>query len=234
MKTIGLLGGMSWESTTSYYTLLNRGIAERLGTFHSAKIAMVSVDFHPLEEAMRSGDWGLCARILSGAAKDVERAGADLLLLCTNTLHKVAPNISQVINIPFLHIIDAAAEHIRRANMHTVGLLGTKFTMEDGFYHQILKEEYQIEVVTPNRNDREIVHNIIFEELCQGKIRRESKKEYLRIIKELGKNGAQGIIEGCTEIPMLIEQSDTAVPLFDTTKIHAEKAIQTALNPSEH
>jgi aspartate racemase len=229
MKTIGLIGGMSWESTTSYYSLLNRGIQQKLGGFHSAEIVMVSVNFQPLEEAMRLGNWDQCQKILVENAQRIEAAGADFLLLCTNTMHKVAPAITQAINIPFLHIADATGKRIKKSNIHTIGLLGTSFTMEEDFYRQRLADKHNLKVIIPSPEDRKIVHDIIFNELCRGKIKKQSKDEYLRIINEMKANGAQGVIEGCTEIGMLIKQHDTAMPLFDTTTLHVEQAIQTAL-----
>ncbi len=229
MKTIGLLGGMSWESTTSYYSLLNRGIQQKLGGFYSAKIVMVSVNFQPLEEAMRQGNWNKCQMILVESAQRVEAAGADFLLLCTNTMHKVAPAITQSINIPFLHIADATGSRIKESGINTIGLLGTRFTMEEDFYRQRLTDKFGLNVIIPTPEDRKIVHDIIFNELCQGKIREQSKDEYLRIIKKMQADGARGVIEGCTEIGMLIKQHDTTMPLFDTTTLHVDQAIQTAL-----
>ncbi len=220
---------MSWESTTSYYSLLNRGIQKKLGGFHSAKIIMVSVNFQPLEEAMRQGNWDKCQKILIESAQRIEAAGADFLLLCTNTMHKVAPAITQSINIPFLHIADATGKRIKESGIDAIGLLGTRFTMEEDFYRQRLEDKFGLKVIIPTPEDRQIVHDIIFNELCQGTIRDHSKNEYLRIIKRIRADGAQGVIEGCTEIGMLIKQHDTSMPLFDTTTLHVDQAIQTAL-----
>ncbi|MEH0022118.1 MAG: aspartate/glutamate racemase family protein [Desulfobacter sp.] len=228
MKTIGLLGGMSWESTVGYYRAINNGVRETLGGLHSAKIAMYSVDFAQIETLQHSGDWEGTAKILSEAAKNIQAAGADVLLICTNTMHKVAPEIEAAIQIPLLHIADATAEVIVDKGMKTVGLLGTAFTMEQEFYKGKLTNDYGLEVLTPNRHDRDLVHNVIYQELCMGKIRSGSKMEYLRIIDALAAQGAEAVILGCTEIGMLVNQADTKVALLDTTAIHAEKAIEYA------
>jgi aspartate racemase len=226
MKTVGLLGGMSWESTVGYYRAINEGVKNKLGGLHSAQIAMVSVDFGPIEKLQHQGDWEGTALILVEAAKRIEAAGADFLLICTNTMHKVAPQIEQAITIPILHIADATAETLIRNNMKTVGLLGTAFTMEQDFYKGRLEDKYGLKVIIPNADDRKIVHNVIYNELCLGKTELTSKHEYLRIISELSLNGAEAIILGCTEISMLVKQSDTNVPLYDTTEIYARKAVE--------
>lgn len=226
MKTVGLLGGMSWESTAGYYKAINEGVKNRLGGLHSAEIAMFSVDFAPIEELQHQGDWAGTALILSEAAKKIEAAGADFLLICTNTMHKVAPQIQEAIKIPILHIADATAEVLVKNGIKTVGLLGTAFTMEQEFYKGRLQENYGLEVIVPNPADRKIVHAVIYNELCVGKIISTSKIEYLRIIAELAKSGAEAVILGCTEISMLVSQSDTAVTLYDTTIIHASKAVE--------
>jgi aspartate racemase len=226
MKTVGLLGGMSWESTVGYYRAINEGVKNKLGGLHSAQIAMVSVDFGPIEKLQHQGDWEGTALILVEAAKRIEAAGADFLLICTNTMHKVAPQIEQAITIPILHIADATAETLIRDNIKTVGLLGTAFTMEQDFYKGRLEEKYGLKVITPNTSDRKIIHNIIYNELCLGKIELTSKHEYLRIMSELSLNGAEAIILGCTEISMLVKQADTHVPLYDTTEIHAKRAVE--------
>ena len=228
MKTIGLLGGMSWESTAHYYRAINEGVKNRLGDLHSAKIAMYSVDFEPIEKLQHAGDWAGTAKILAEAARNVEAAGADFLLICTNTMHKVAPEIAQAISIPILHIADATAEVLRDKGIGKVGLLGTAFTMEQDFYKGRLSEKYGLDVLVPDEADRRLVHRVIYQELCLGKIDSGSKKEYLRIIDGLAKRGAEGVILGCTEIGMLVSQGDTEVPLFDTTGIHAEKAVEYA------
>ncbi len=229
MKTIGLLGGMSWESTVGYYRAINAGVKNRLGGLHSAKIAMYSVDFEPIEKLQHAGDWKGTARILCEAARSVESAGADFLLICTNTMHKVAPEIEKSIKIPLLHIADATAEVLVNEGIKTVGLLGTAFTMEEDFYKGRLKENYDLNVLVPENEDRQIVHNIIYQELCLGKTESNSKTEYLRIIDSLANQGAEAVILGCTEIGMLVNQDDTKVRLLDTTAIHAEKAVEYAI-----
>ncbi|MBW2238866.1 MAG: aspartate/glutamate racemase family protein [Deltaproteobacteria bacterium] len=229
MKTIGLLGGMSWESTVGYYRAINEGVKNNLGGLHSAKIAMYSVDFDQIEKLQHKGDWGGTARILSEAAQCVESAGADFLLICTNTMHKVASEIEKAIKIPILHIADATAEVLLHKDIKTVGLLGTAFTMEQDFYKGRLSEKYGLNVLVPNKEDRQIVHKIIYQELCLGKIQAGSKAEYLRIIDLLANKGAEAVILGCTEIGMLVNQNDTKVKLFDTTAIHAEKAVEYAI-----
>lgn len=229
MKTIGLLGGMSWESTELYYRLINQGIKAQLGRLHSAKIALVSVDFQEIETLQHQGDWDIAGQILARAAQQVEAAGAHFLLICTNTMHKVAPQIQAAINIPLLHLADATAERIKTANMTTIGLLGTAFTMEQDFYKGRLTNQHGLNVLVPNAADRQIVHRIIYDELCQGQVNDSSRQEYLRIMADLKKRGAEGIIEGCTEIVILVQQPHTDIPLFDTTSIHAETAVRLAL-----
>ena len=228
MKTIGLLGGMSWQSTIDYYRAINQGVNQTLGGLHSAKIAMCSVDFEPIEKLQRQGDWQETAKILSAAARQVQAAGADFMLLCTNTMHKVAPDIEAGLQIPLLHIADATAEALLAENYHTVGLLGTSFTMEQDFYRGRLTNRYGLQVLVPNREDRQIVHNVIYQELCLGMTRPDSKAEYLRIIDALVAQGAEAIILGCTEIGTLIKADDTNVRIFDTTAIHAAKAVEYA------
>jgi aspartate racemase len=228
MKTIGLLGGMSWESTLGYYRAINEGIKNKLGGLHSAKIAMYSVDFEPIEQLQHAGDWGGTAKILSEAAKSIQAAGADFLLICTNTMHKVAPEIEAAIQIPLLHVADATAEKIVNEGAKKVGLLGTAFTMEQEFYKGRLRDNYALEVLVPSEKDRKTVHKVIYQELCRGRIESESKAEYLRIIDDLAGQGAEAVILGCTEIGMLVNQSDTNVRLLDTTAIHAEKAVEYA------
>ncbi len=229
MKTIGLLGGMSWESTELYYRLINEGVKAKLGGLHSARIVMVSVDFQEIETMQRREEWESAGRKLVQAARQVEAAGADFLLICTNTMHKVAPQIQEGIGIPILHLADATAERIEAAGMERVGLLGTLFTMEQDFYRGRLVEMHGLDVLVPPMPDREIVHRIIYDELCQGVVNEASRDEYLRIIGDLQRRGAEGVIEGCTEIVMLVEQRHTDVPLFDTTSIHAEAAVEEAL-----
>lgn len=230
MKTIGMLGGMSWESTASYYKAINEGIKKSLGGLHSAKIALYSVDFDEIEKLQHQGKWNETAKILSNAARSVEAGGADFLLICTNTMHKVAPQIEESISIPLVHIADATAEELISNNVKRVGLLGTKFTMEQDFYKERIIENYGIEVIIPEKEQREIVHNIIYSELCLGNISNNSKQEYLEIINTLHKQGAEAIILGCTEIALLIQQKDTAIPLYDTTEIHAAQAVKLAIS----
>lgn len=229
MKTIGLLGGMSWESTLGYYKAINEGVKRSLGGLHSAKIAMYSVDFEPIEQLQHAGDWDGAAKILAEAAKNVEAAGADFLLICTNTMHKVASDVQEAISIPVLHIADATAEVLLKDQIRSVGLLGTAFTMEQAFYKSRLSDKYGLEVLVPNDKDRALVHNVIYEELCLGEIKENSKREYLRIIDDLVEQGAEAVILGCTEIGMLVNQNDTNVRLLDTTAIHAERAVEFAL-----
>ena len=229
MKTIGLLGGMSWESTVGYYRAINEGVKNSLGGFHSAKIALYSVDFDPIEKLQNEGDWKGTAKILSEAALNIQAAGADFLLICTNTMHKVAKQIENAIDIPVLHIADATADVLISNGVKKVGLLGTAFTMEHEFYKGRLSQKYGLDVLVPGEEDRKIVHKIIYQELCLGKIVDESKAEYLRIIDNLANEGAEAVILGCTEIGMLVNQSDTRVRLFDTTAIHAEKAVEHAI-----
>ena len=229
MKTIGLLGGMSWESTVGYYRAINEGVKNILGGLHSAKIVMYSVDFDPIEKLQHAGNWKGTARILSEAARSIESAGADFLLICTNTMHKVAPEIEKSIKIPLLHIADATAEVLVNEDIKTVGLLGTAFTMEQDFYKGRLNENYGLNVLVPETEDRQVVHNIIYQELCLGKTESNSKTKYLRIIDSLANQGAEAVILGCTEIGMLVNQGDTKVRLLDTTAIHAEKAVEYAI-----
>lgn len=228
MKTIGLLGGMSWESTLGYYRKINEGVKDTLGGLHSAKIVLYSVDFEPIEQLQHAGDWDGTAKILCEAAKNIQAAGADILLICTNTMHKVAPEIEAVIQIPLLHIADATAEVLVNEGIKSVGLLGTAFTMEQDFYKGRLTNKYGLQVLVPDESDRALVHKVIYKELCLGKVESNSKAEYLRIIDALAVKGAEAVILGCTEIGMLVNQEDTTVRLLDTTEIHAEKAVEYA------
>jgi aspartate racemase len=230
MKTIGLLGGMSWESSLGYYRAINEGVKEALGGLHSAKIAMVSVDFDPIEKLQHNGDWQGTADLLSDAALQVQAAGADCLLICTNTMHKIAPQIADCIDIPLLHIADATAEVLVKNGVKNVGLLGTAFTMEQDFYKGRLRDHHDLNVLVPNEQDRAIVHQVIYKELCLGQTEPASKVEYLRIIELLANEGAEAVILGCTEIGMLVNQDDTKVPLLDTTYIHAQKAIEFSIS----
>ena len=230
MKTIGLLGGMSWESSALYYRILNEEVKNRLGGLHSARCMMLSVDFAEIEALQMATEWDRAGALLAEDARRIESAGAGMLLLCTNTMHKVADRIEEAITIPFIHIADATASAIREAGLHTIGLLGTRFTMEDEFYAGRLRDRWGLEVLTPDPANREIVHRIIYEELVLGIVRDESRREYLRIIEDLRRRGAEGIIEGCTEIGMLVGSEHTDIPLFDTTQIHALAAANMALS----
>ncbi|MCL6269604.1 aspartate/glutamate racemase family protein [Sansalvadorimonas sp. 2012CJ34-2] len=230
MKTIGLLGGMSWESTLSYYKAINEGIKEKLGGLNSAKLCLYSVNFDEIEKLQHQGKWNETADILSQAALSVEKGGADFILICTNTMHKVAPQIENNISIPILHIADATAEKLLENNISKVGLLGTTFTMEQGFYKGRLTEKFGIDVIVPAEDDRQKVHDIIYQELCRGEIRDSSRSIYIEIINKLREQGAEAVILGCTEIALLVKQQHTDVPLFDTTAIHAEAAVRLAID----
>lgn len=233
MKVIGLIGGMSWESSAEYYRLLNQQVHDRLGGQHSAKILMYSVDFAVIEQLQRGGCWDDAAQEMADCARRLERGGADFIVLCTNTMHKVAAAIQQATRLPIVHIADATAERIQTVGINRVGLLGTRFTMEQDFYRGRLTEQYGLDVLVPEAADREIVHRAIYDELCLGKIENRSRTEYLRIMNGLAEQGAEAIILGCTEITLLIKPHDTPLQLFDTTLIHAEKAVELALD-SEH
>ncbi len=230
MRTIGLLGGMSWESTVPYYREINRRVAERLGGFHSARIVLWSVDFAPLEALATEGRWEEIARVLADRARRLERAGAELLVVCTNTMHRVAPEIEAAVEIPLLHIVDAIGEAVREAEIRRVGLLGTRFTMTEPFYADRLAERFQVEVLLPGEEQREIVDRIIFRELVKGRVTDEARKAYVEIIGDLAARGAGGVILGCTEIGMLVGRDDASVPLFDSAAIHARRAADLALS----
>lgn len=229
MKTIGLIGGMSWESSAEYYRLINEAVKERLGGLHSAQLLLYSVDFAAIERLQHAGDWDAAGAILADAARRLERGGADFLILCTNTMHKVADAITQSVTIPFVHIADPTATAIRAAGVGTIGLLGTRFTMEQEFYRGRLAGRYGLRVLVPDEADRETVHRIIYDELCLGTLREESRAAYRTIMARLVAQGAAGIILGCTEITLLVGAADATVPLFDTTRLHAEAAAQLAL-----
>jgi aspartate racemase len=229
MLTIGLLGGMSWESTVPYFQVLNREVGRRLGGLHSARIFLLSVDFQEIEVLQHQGRWEELGEILARDARAIEGAGADFLVLCTNTMHRVAPAIEAAVRIPLLHIADATAHRIREAGFSRVGLLGTRFTMEESFYRGRLQELHGLEVIVPTSEDREVVHRVIYEELVLGKISPASRQEYQRITAKLEAEGAQGVILGCTEIGLLLKAGDAGVPLFDTALIHAEAAADMAL-----
>lgn len=229
MKKIGLIGGMSWESSQVYYKIINEKVREVLGGFHSSKCIMESVDFAEIEKLQHIDDWNSLNKIMADAAKNLENAKADVIVLCTNTMHLCSEEIIKNVNIPFLHIAIATGKKIKEKKIKKVLLLGTKFTMEKEFFKNILKDDFAIEVIIPNENDREIVHRIIYKELVHGKIEPASKKEYQRIINDSIHTGAEGVILGCTEISLLIKNKDINIPAFDTTRIHAESAVEFAL-----
>lgn len=229
MKTIGLLGGMSWESTVPYYRVINQTIGERLGGLHSARVVLYSVEFQEIEKLQHADRWDETAEILTAAARSIEAAGADFLVICTNTMHKVAAQIEEGIGIPLLHIADATAGEIKAAGVRTVGLLGTKFTMEHDFYRGRLEQNHGLEVVVPDAAGRDEVHRVIYEELCLGTVRDKSRDVFRKIIEDLVARGAEAVILGCTEISMLVRPEDSTVPVFDTTEIHARKAVDWAL-----
>ncbi len=230
MKTIGLIGGMSWESTVPYYRLINEAVRERLGGLHSAKIILYSVDFHDIEQLMQREEWEAVAVALATAAALLESAGADVLVLCTNTMHKVAGAIEAAVGIPFLHIIDPTADAIKQAGLRTVGLLGTRFTMEQPFYRDRLQDRHGLRVLIPDSEERTRVHRVIFDELCLGKMVEASRRDYVKVIERLVAQGAEAVILGCTEISLLIERQECEVPLFDTTRLHARRAAEWALS----
>ena len=229
MKTIGLLGGMSWESTLTYYTLISQGIRDQLGGLHSAELVLYSVEFAEIEKLQNAGLWEEAGRLLATAAKKIEDAGARALLICTNTMHKVAPQVEAAIDIPLLHIADATGRIIVGKGMKKVGLLGTRFTMEEDFYKGRLTEKFGVEVIIPTLEERDLVHRVIYDELCCGKIKETSKNAYVDIVNNLGRQGAEAVILGCTEISLLIKEQDASLPLLDTTAIHAREAVRFAL-----
>lgn len=229
MKTIGMIGGMSWESSIEYYRLTNQAVRQRLGGVHSAKSVMVSVDFGEIEALQQSGRWEEATRMMVQAAQQVERGGADFLIICTNTMHRMADAVSQSISIPLLHIADATAEQVLARGFKQIGLLGTRFTMEEDFYRGRLENKFGLEVLVPDQAGRDLVHRVIYEELVIGVIDPESKKAYQQVIQQLAQFGAQGVILGCTEIGLLVKQADSPLPLFDTTAIHAQAAVDYAL-----
>ncbi len=228
MKTVGLIGGMSWESTITYYQLLNEGIKDALGGLHSAKILLYSVDFYEIEALMSRGEWEQAADLLGGVAQRLETAGADMILICTNTLHKVAPQVQSRIHVPLVHIAEAAADELRASGITRVGLLGTKYTMTQEFYRDKLTAR-GIDVLIPEGEDIDLVNRVIFDELCLGVVKPDSKAAYLRVISELQARGAQGILLGCTELGLIVSAADVSLPLFDTTVIHAKKALELSL-----
>jgi len=229
MKLIGLIGGMSWQSTIPYYRLINEFVEERLGGLHSARMLLYSVDFHDIEHLQRVGDWQTAGQLLAATARSLENAGADCLVLCTNTMHRVSPAIEAAVRIPLLHIVDPTAQVIKSAGFSAVGLLGTRFTMEDDFYRDRLTARHGLTVLTPSAVDRDLIHRIIYDELCRGKVLPASREVFRKVMRSLSAQGAQAIILGCTEICLLVTQTDSAVPLFDTTSIHALHAAAWAL-----
>jgi aspartate racemase len=230
MKKIGLIGGMSWESSIEYYRIINQQVREALGGVHSARSVMVSVDFGEIETLQIRGDWEEATRILVQCAQEVERAGADFFLICTNTMHLMAEEVQAGVGIPLLHIADATARAVQQAGLSRVGLLGTRFTMEKDFYRGKLESDHGLEVIVPDQEDRTVVHEVIYKELVQGKVTRDSRDRYLAVIGALEERGAEGIILGCTEIGLLIKENDLSLPVFDTMEIHALAAVDAALD----
>lgn len=229
MKTIGLIGGMSWESSLEYYRIVNETVKEKLGGLHSCKCLMYSVDFGVIEALQHQNKWDELTKLMIEAAQNLKHGGADFIVICTNTMHKMAPEIETATGLNVLHIADVTGAAISKDQIQKVGLLGTRFTMEGDFYKKRLKDNYDIEVIIPEDADRQIIHDIIYNELCLGIIKDDSRQKYIDIINKLCANGAEGIILGCTEIPLLIKQSDVLIPVYDTTKIHAESAVDFAL-----
>ncbi len=229
MKTIGLIGGMSWESSLEYYRIINEEVKRRLGGFHSARCLMYSVDFAEIEPLQHGGEWEKLGWMMSQVAQRLEEGGADFLVLCTNTMHKVAPQIESAVNVPLLHIADPTAGRIKARGMKKIGLLGTRFTMEEDFYRGRLEKKHGLEVLIPEPADREMVHHVIYYELCDGRLKEESRRKFRSVIERLAAAGAEGVILGCTEIGLLVKQEDSPLPVFDTTVIHAEAAVDYAL-----
>ncbi len=229
MKTIGMIGGMSWESSLEYYRIMNQAVKEKLGGFHSAPCILYSVDFDDVEKLQHQGDWESLTRLMIEAAQRVKKAGADFLVICTNTMHKMADEVQGAIQIPLLHIADVTAEAIKANGQSRVGLLGTKFTMEQDFYKGRLQEIHGIDVLIPEDKERQVIHDILYNELCLGEIKELSKGKFQSIIQNLVKRGAQGVILGCTEIPLIVRQEDYEIPLYDTTALHSRAAVDFAL-----
>ena len=229
MKTIGLIGGMSWESSLEYYRIINEQVKNKLGGLHSAKSLMYSVDFDEIEKLQHQGKWDQLTKIMINAAQNLEKGGADFVLICTNTMHKMADDVQKNINIPLLHLADTTAEIIKSRKMKKIGLLGTNFTMEEDFYKGRLIQKYGLDVIVPDKEDRKVIHNVIYQELCLGNIKKSSKDQYVEIINKLVDSGAEAVILGCTEIPLLVKQEDVEIPLLDTTRIHAETAVEYSL-----
>jgi len=229
MKVIGLIGGMSWNSTLEYYRIINESFARRLGGLHSARLALYSLDFDEIQRAQHKGHWDDITRILVNAGDAVKRAGADFLVICTNTMHKVADDVEEKVGLPLLHIVDVTGDAIRERGLHQIGLLGTRFVMTEPFYQERLRDRFAIELLVPGEDDIDTIHQIIYNELCEGKIKASSRRVCADIISRLVNEGAEGIVLGCTELPLLIQPSDIHAPIFDTTRLHAEAAVNLAL-----
>jgi aspartate racemase len=230
VRTLGLLGGMTWHSTVDYYRLINEGVQKALGGSHSAEMVMLSVDFGPVEEMQTRGEWEAMGRLMAGAARTLEDAGAEALVICANTMHRLADDILREVRIPLIHIADATAVAVKRAGLGTVGLLGTRYTMEMDFYRGRLADSHGLTVLIPEEPGRTAVHDVIYEELARGTVREASRRAYVEVIEELQRRGAQGVILGCTEIPLLVKPADSPIPTFDTTAIHAAAAVDFALS----
>jgi len=229
MKVIGLIGGMSWNSTLEYYRIINESVAQRLSGLHSARLVLYNLDFDEIKRAQREGRWDDTASILIGAGNAVKRAGADFLVICTNTMHKVADDVEEKVGLPLLHIVDVTGDAVRERGLHRIGLLGTRFVMEGPFYQGRLRDRFAIEVLVPGEDDMDTIHQIIFDELCEGKIKASSRRVCADIIGKLVNKGAEGIVLGCTELPLLVRPSEIHAPIFDTTRLHAEAAVNLAL-----
>ncbi len=229
MKTIGLLGGMSWESSIVYYRLINELVRERLGGSHSCKSVMYSVNFAEIEQLQNEGNWAELTRMMIDAGRKLANGGAECLVICTNTMHKMAADIEKNVDIPLIHIADAAAEHIKRLGLKTVGLMGTKFTMEQDFYTGRLSLKHGLTVIVPDQDERETIHSVIYHELVQGRVLDTSRRSFIRIIKRMQERGAEGVVLGCTEIPLLVGQKDSPIPVFDTMRLHAKAAVDFCL-----
>jgi aspartate racemase len=229
MKVIGLIGGMSWNSTLEYYRIINESVAQRLGGLHSARLILYNLDFDEIKKAQHEGRWDDTANILVDAGNAVKRAGADFLVICTNTMHKVADDVEEKVGLPLLHIVDVIGDAVRERRLHRIGLLGTRFLMEGHFYQERLRDRFAIEVLAPGKDDMDTIHHIIYDELCEGKIKTSSRRVCAGIIGKLVNKGAEGIVLGCTELPLLIQPGDIHAPIFDTTQLHAEAAVNLAL-----
>jgi aspartate racemase len=229
MKTIGLIGGMSWESSAEYYRIINQTVQEKLGGLHSARCLLYSFDFQEIEQLQHRGEWEKLTELMIHAAQSLEQVSAELIVICTNTMHKMADEVQRSVSIPLVHIADATAKAVIAEGFDKVALLGTKFTMEEDFYKKRLEEKHKLEVLIPSESDREVIDRVIYYELCRGIMHQSSKEKFKAIVRALASNGAEGVILGCTEIPLLISQHDTEIPLFDTTKIHAQAAVEMAL-----